>query len=186
MSVTDDARPPRPVALAAAGFGSVTLVNFRLSKATRSILPAPSMRRSAGFASGPCPRITETKEFFDVRMHREVGDRDVCRRGAEHRGDLLIDRGDVLRAGRAARGLAAQVEREDRRGLTVRGEQGAVGRKRQRADGRERRPGRRADETGGGRRRGRRDRKREYGGEFQAGAHLNTAPSLRVWVGKPG
>ena len=187
MSVTDCARPPRPVVLAAGGFGSVTLVNFTVLERDQIDLAraVDAQERRLGRRSLAAHHGRRTSSSTVGCTARSVMVMSAAR-GAEHGGDLLIDAGDVLRAGRAARGLGAEVEREDRRGLAVGGEQDAVGREGQRADGREGRPGGRADETGGGRRRGGRDRKREYGDEFQAGAHLNTAPSLRVWVGKRG
>ena len=67
-------------------------------------------------------------------MHRQVGDLDFACLGAEHRRDLLIDRRNVLRTRSAAGGAGAQVDRKDRRGLRVGGEQGPVRRKSQRSD----------------------------------------------------
>ena len=78
----------------------------RLSSAIGSILPAPSTRSSAGFASAPCAAHHRDERVLRLRMHREIGDGDRRRVGAEQRGDLLIDRGDVGRAGLAARAPA--------------------------------------------------------------------------------
>ena len=119
---------------ATGAFGSVAFVIFRPSSATTSILPAPSTRRSAGFASAPVPRMTEMYAFFGLRVHGEIGDLDLLHVRAEHRGNLLIDARDVLRPGRAAGGLLAEVDREDRRRLTVSREEHPVRPERQRPD----------------------------------------------------
>ena len=55
---------------AAGAFGSVAFVIFRPSSATTSILPAPSTRKSAGFASAPVPRMTEMNAFSRLRDAR--------------------------------------------------------------------------------------------------------------------
>ena len=49
--------------------------------------------------------------------------------------DLLIDARDVFRARGAARGLRAEVEREDRGGLTIGRVEDSVGPECERADG---------------------------------------------------
>ena len=67
------------------------------------------------------------KRVARLRMHGEVGHRNLADVGAEQRGDLLVERRDRLGAGRAAGGRLAEVEREDRRRLRVAGEQHAVG-----------------------------------------------------------
>ena len=73
------------------------------------------------------------------RMHGEIGNDDFARARAQERRELLIDRVEALRAGRAAVGLRAEIERHDRRALRVGREQGAVGSERERADRAERR-----------------------------------------------
>ena len=69
-----------------------------------------------------------------LRMHGEIGDGDFARARAEQRRELFVDRVEPLRAGRAAVGLRAEVERDDRRALLVGREQRAVGSKRERSD----------------------------------------------------
>ena len=96
-----------------------------------------------------------------LRMHGEIGNDDFARTGAQERGELLIDRVEALRAGRAAAGLRAKVERHDRRALRIGREQGAVGSKGERADRAERRAFARARDLHG--RRGRQRRKDDEG-----------------------
>ena len=63
MSVIESARwlraPSDP-----GGFGSVTFEYFTRSSATTVILPSPSTRSSAGFASAPVPRMTARYAFL--------------------------------------------------------------------------------------------------------------------------
>ena len=125
MSVIVSARGFRLPAAAAGGFGSVTFVYFTVSSATGAIAPAPSTRRSAGFASAPVPRISEMYAFFVFGWIARSRTRIDAGLGAEQRGNLLIDAGDVTGAGlRAA--LVAQLERVDRRGVGIGGKQHAV------------------------------------------------------------
>ncbi len=67
-------------------------------------------------------------------MHGEVGDLDLLGIGPEDRRNLRVDARHILRPGGAAGGLRAEIDREDRRGLTIGGEKNAVGSKRQRSD----------------------------------------------------
>ena len=85
----------------------------------------PSTRTSAGCAAAPVPRITDTYVLCVFGCDGDVANRDLRGVGADERGDLLIERRHVLRAGAA--GCGAEVNREDRGGLRVGGEQRAVG-----------------------------------------------------------
>ena len=61
MSVTTCVRGfVRAVGLAAGAFGSSTFWNFSVCSDTLAMVPAPSMRNSAGAAPAPCPRMTDT------------------------------------------------------------------------------------------------------------------------------
>ncbi len=68
------------------------------------------------------------------RVHGEVGNLHLLRIRAEHRSDLGVDARHIFRPGCAASRLGAEVYREDRRCLTIGGEQDTVRTERQRAN----------------------------------------------------
>ena len=146
------------MAFGAGRFGRSTLVNWSASVSIRLIAPAPSTRSSAGRAAGPWPRITDTNELR-VRASTARSVTATCGRiGAEHRRDLLGEVVDVGRAGRAAVGLRAEIERVDLSRDRVGGVHHAVRTKPERTDGLKLGTGR----GDGGRRSGRRVRRQGH------------------------
>ena len=92
-------------------------------------------------ASAPWPRITERYALRVLRMHGQIGDRDLAHVGAEQRRNLLIEcRGSPWRPARRRCAAVPSSSAKIAADCASAGEQHAVGTERQRPDRLERRP----------------------------------------------
>ena len=175
----------RAVVLAAGAFGSSTFWNLSVCSehvGDRACAVDPEQgRRRAGALSAHHRHVGVPR----ARMHGEIGDGDFPRAGAEQGGELFIQCVEALRPGGAAVGLRAEVEREDRGALVVRGEQRAVRTEGQRSNGRQRRAlaGLRHLQSRGRRQRGEHDEGDEkpefHAEEVMMAVLLSSATTLR-------